>query len=396
MLKVVVVGTAMNVLDDWLPTLYALQETHPELEAQLFIPHRWILKADPTRDLEMLSEAIFSEVIVEERHGTFRTYKSIQHARKESKKRRFATTARGLLLGGSTSVFSARWQRERILLFDWQHSSAEGTLGTWFQDNQFMACFALSHGHVPNFHDTAHVHAPQRSDFSRQVWSKTSFLGTRCLTWPDGSAGENIGIPRHDAQWIERVASVSENLPAKTTTYISRPEDEFVPSFLPSGTREPLIAWLFQQCREHDSYLLVKRHPHEFRSFEGVLPQREYGNTWSFADQSALSILLQSEYVTMTQSNVALDAIAAARVPISLRRVAWSLVNVDRPLVATWMEAEALVWTPETPDDAKSAIWAEITERQLDQLRGNYERLVGPLGGTPARDAAHIIASRLS
>lgn len=394
-MRVVVTGTAMNVLDDWLPILHALKNLHPELEAQLFIPFKWILRADPAHDLEALSEEIFLEVIVEKSPGDFRAFDSIRHARNALKKRRkprLSSVVRSPIFRHRPPITSTPWQADRILLFDWSHSAASGTLGNWYRDNGFMACFALCHGPVPDFRHNAQNHAPNRDNFSGPVWSKTFFFGADCVAWPDISRRDNLGMPRHDPQWLKKIGSVSKELPAKSLTYISRAEDNLAPGYLPVGSRLPLLSWLYAQCRENEAHLVVKRHPHEFTGFGESLPRSEYGNTWSFANQSALSNILRSEYVAMTHSSVALDAIATGRAPVSLRNAAYSLAGLGVPEVETWLEAEFLILTPRTPEAATAAIWNPADNSKWTLLRNHYERLVGQLDGNPATNAARRIS----
>lgn len=389
-MKVVVAGTAMNVLDDWLPIVRELRSIVPELEVEIFIPFRWILNADPTHDLDRVADELVDRLIVEEGSGRAISFETVRGARLGSKRGRLHRKLQRLT-SANVPIQSPNWQQERTLLFDWTHWSADGTLGSWFVQNNFRKCFAINHGPVPNF--LLSNHGPQLTNFSADVWKKTHFLGTASVNWRAATEKTVVGIPRHSTSWMKYLQTIASPLPPDSVVYISRAEDSNSPPFMPPGTRAPVLKWLFSACRERDVHLVVKRHPHEFaHEISGILPRRELDHTWSLASDSTVAIAQLARAVAVTHSMVSLDVVAAGKAPVSLRALSWALAGAGNPAEQTWLESVGLVRNTRSTQEAVEELWGPTEESSSSSLRDRYRELVGPHDGDPARMAAERIA----
>ncbi len=382
-------GTAMNVLDDWLPIAFHLQSMDSRAQFELLIPFSWILKSDDLKDLEVIAEELFSRVYVAN-GATARVFPSLAIARKSLKGQLRHKLRRSREFGGRVDISSALWQRSRTLMFDWTHHSAEGPLGEWFLNNSFASCVAICHGPVPDFVDQAVSHGPDRRHFSTSTWEKTLFIGSNAVRFHGSARYLVVGIPRHSPSWQAYLRSRFGFDGSGHTVLFSRPADNYPRRFQTQQVREFGYQVVFDAARELGHHLQIKRHPHEIDGWAPAEATRLSAREWNWSQLSSMSLLQSTSSVALFQSMVALDCIATGSVAVSVRRWGWNATGNQSEFHETFLEAQGMVLEVDSRDALMNAIRLAPNDAvRIAQSR--YENLVGPLSAEAGLAAATAV-----
>lgn len=382
-------GTAMNVLDDWLPIAVHLQSMNSKAKFEMLIPFSWILKSDNLKDLEVISEELVSCVYVAD-GANARVYPSLAIARQSMKGQLWAKLLRSRGFGGQIDISSALWQRSRTLLFDWTHHAAEGPLGDWFLSNSFASCVAICHGPVPDFTDQADAHGPNRRHFSAGTWEKTLFIGSNAVRFPGDARHIAVGIPRHSPSWQAYLRSRFGFDGSGHTVLFSRPPDDYPRRFQTQQVREFGYQVVRDATQRLGHHLLIKRHPHEIDGWSPLEVTNFSAADWSWSQTSSMSLLQSVSLAALFQSMVALDSIAAGSIAISLRRWAWNATGNQGNFHETFLESQGLVLEVDSRDALVNAIRLAPNDAcRIAQSR--YENLIGPLSAESGLAAATAI-----
>lgn len=382
-------GTAMNLLDDWLPIAAHLQSIDPKAEFELLIPFSWVLKSNDLMDLEAISKELVSRVYVAD-GATASVFPSLAIARQFMEGRIRAKLGRSRRYGNQVDISSALWQRSRTLLFDWTHHTAEGPLGEWFQSNSFASCVAICHGPVPDFIDQLDAHGPDRRHFSTEIWKKTLFIGSNAIRFPGDARYAVVGIPRHSPSWQKYLGTRFGFDGSRHTVLFSRPPDSYTRRFQTHQVREFGYQVVSNAAQALGHHLLIKRHPHEIDGWTPLDDDHFSSGNWSWAQSSSMSLLQSVSTVALFQSMVALDCIAAGSIAVSLRRWAWSATGNQDDFHETFLENQGLVVEVGSQDALMDMIRL-VPNDALQMAQKRYEDLIGPLSAEAGLAAATAI-----
>lgn len=342
----VIAGTALNMLDIWMPVVSQMRRHNEFTRFCVFVPYVWMLKIPPADDVLVRladEEEVECIIAVGDMHLRFWRTSSAMKFAKSKKRLRVAQllgkvyrktpamralailSLRGLGVIAVLDASSPDWQSNRTLLFDWGHGGAEGIYGSWFRENNFKRCFAASHAVFPLV--AGELSRVVGESFSTSVASKTTAIvstkhhgvterGPEILLSP---------LPRHDAAWIDRVVQTSREMhriPKKSIVLFSRAHGSgWYGKTLTDGRdeRTAIIGLLHQAALELNLHLLIKQHPQERNDIQQILGESKHGvQSWSISAAHPLHLATDCLASFVIATTVVADCLRIGRLPVDV------------------------------------------------------------------------------
>ncbi len=343
-LEYVMVGTALNVLDVWLPIYAELVGEHVNARAVVVFPFPWILQTPPHDDvLVILADDLGVECIVifEQVGMRFVTVSAaMKFVRKKPLRllaafvgamyrRRFgsgisAALAKMSSIAAIERIDSKEWQASRLLLFDWTHGATGGIYGDWFSNSEFIWCFASNHAGYPIMHSDCSELVGQA--ISPSVRARTTALVSKKGSRPvEGLRVKYCGLARHDARWLHLIVAASREmhpLPPKPLVLFSR---GFGSGWLGKTTtygrdeRTQIIRTAHDVAQRLGLHLVIKLHPQEINDIESILGKTDQAApTYSVSAGHPLHLALDSLASLIISTSVVADCLRVGSVPIDI------------------------------------------------------------------------------
>lgn len=342
----VIAGTALNMLDIWMPVVSEIRSNTRSTKFCVFVPYVWMLKIPPTDDVLVRladEEEVECIIVLGNLHLRFERVSSAMRFAKSKRRLRVAQlikrayrstpmsralvslALKGLGVIAVQDVSSSNWQTSRTLLFDWGHGGAEGIYGSWFRENHFKRCFAASHAVFPLITDE--LLQVVGESFATSVSSKTTAIAstTHHVVAEGGPEVFLSPLPRHDAAWINRVVRTSRemhSIPKSSIVLFSRAYGSgWLGKTLTDGRdeRAAIIDRLHQAALELDLHLLIKQHPQERNDIDQILGKPKQGaQSWSISAAHPLHLATDCLASFVISTTVVADCLRIGRLPVDV------------------------------------------------------------------------------
>ncbi|MFT5000714.1 MAG: hypothetical protein ACI875_001719 [Planctomycetota bacterium] len=313
-----------GILDNWLPVICKIRETHPNAKISVIIPHQGFAdNLEPGSVLLHLADKMINQVIWLEIAGIWNR----------------EDTMMSTIAARAFAQSKPSWKRELRKLYSKLHLLRKPNLNkfvgkdstlcycissetqSWSQkvwtSCSFPKAFSINHGI-----DVAYggKDPSKREDFSPRPSSiqPTVFMFSQ-LENKNYSASytiseENqvvVGIPRHEAEWVDLIQQEEkanlDKLPVKFVGLISRPQNDL---FLPLDRKIKGLEALKLVAAELGLPIVIKRHPKETRTtsvYDDVFGPENLGKTWFETSVHWLALGPQCAFTMSFVSGVVAD-----------------------------------------------------------------------------------------
>lgn len=392
-IEYVILGTAMNMLDVWLPVVLGSDNRNQgEVRIVVVVPYHWVLERVQPDDIlvEMADAAKVQCILVSGNAGI--RFASISEARmslfgsksssgsvQSAPLANFVTQLRKMLRRlmrrlmkrywawtRDEQISAKDWQTGRVLLYDWSLAGMGGICGGWFSENSFAAAYAANHAVIPVM--ATDTTSPGLG-FSDSVRKRTLFAVHNHMDQDvPGVAVLKSGIARHDSQWLETLCRYSRerhSVSTKDIVLFSRGTGSGWPSLTgESGVarRADILRAVFGVTRTLNLRLLVKLHPTEENNLHEILPSESAGHAWSVTVAHPLQLAQDAGSCLVIASSVVADCLRAGVIPIDVLSLEIES-DMDTPLL--YSRQNSLVRIARSVTDLESLI-AEAIQKKRD------------------------------
>lgn len=375
-------GTAVNVLDTWLPIVEELSEAN--CRGTLLLPYSHAIKrSEPDDVLVALGNTKFARVLVQER-GVLFEFKTLAAAwtffNQQFRQRppRWRNSSAHIISAVARSVLAHRTAHAdpgaivrnfggKVLLTD--RSNYTGT--TAFHDQLIEAAeqhklkiFSIDHSTVPTIGPpTLHV-PPDWTHFSPLSLPEAAASG-------DSGNFVRAGVPRHDRSWMTRVTTLSRkihpNLPQRFALLLSHGGHPDLP--FSEDSKSKTIKELATVLKGFDLPLVIRKHPTE------ILP--EGGDDYLVSGAHPLHLISDASVMFCFITSTVADGMRLSANMIELLTLARDESREVR-FEQTWALQNRVLRTPASLAQLKYLIQEALAERIAPQPipSGSYRRLL--------------------
>ena len=313
-IAICILSPHLGILDAWLPLLWQLKRTRPELSLLAIFPRR--NDAIEVTDKDFLveySKELFEGVICMGEGGQGTAYSSIVDA--AAPMTNAAGGHSGLSIGNTVKLESLR-ERVKLVCFDLatrMKVPVKEILDTFSSARSFSVPHGIDlrmwGGHPtgqPSLRSTAYLLSTHEVEFYRTKYG----LGEEDI--------RVVGVLRHDPRWIDEIKRYYEAEHKPSGSYIflaSRPSNN-LELFPPSRKRNAVEA-VGQLASELGCKIVVRRHPKEREEaiFEDVLGVAQYGKAWEYSALHPFVLGESALFCVTFFSSIAVD-MAALGTPV--------------------------------------------------------------------------------
>lgn len=359
-------GTALNMLDTWLPVVSGLRERG--LSGTVLFPYAFILERSAVDDTTLsIAEDVFDSVYVfsENRLNWFPSvasawacFREKPSGEKGSKQALLKFRAKIRAAFSRIRKFDGRSEESlasqlvetisgRVLLYDVTNRTQDKMFHDYVDSQASLRgfrVFSLPHAPVPIM---------SGEDDLGEVpfgWTHVSHLNASAESHQPAKAGSRIamGIPRHDSEWVGRLIARSRRLH-------STPKQPYMVLFSHGGgdgysfsdeKKFAVIERLGETLRKMNMRLVVKKHPTEHLSS---------GQNFTLSNAHPLHLIESANAVFVFLTSVVADALYFGKPIIQILEIASDL-RESRTSRRTWAEAKGLAFTCDSFEELEIAL----------------------------------------
>jgi hypothetical protein len=327
---------SLGILDCWLPVLWNLKSTHPDVKICFIFPKHSTLQQLNTENLLLeISDTLVDKVIYKSFFGTWHSCASISCAKLAFS--RLSTwhifnrisdflnlrlpsflPLRIVSLISKYSLFVFSFNRfidnhpksKNILLYD-VYEESKSYFRNFFDLVSFDSRFSMFHGvdipivpekPIPYKIDSNNLRVFAYSHAECDYYIQYLKLPPKALSV--------VGIPRHDPKWINRIISYNRHpdTHSRLAVLFTRPDNKY----LPQHRKLESLRSIKHVLKKYDIHLLVKVHPkeHDISMYMRVFGTDRSEFSWSFTTLHPFILSRSIIFSIVFLSNICIDMTA--------------------------------------------------------------------------------------
>lgn len=319
---------SLGILDSWLPVIHELLRHSPELRVVAVLPQlRTAREVDPGNVLTKIARQVIAGALIPSGNDGWVYVDSLDAAKREAEARELPRSLNRLgptaakVFGVFRSMLSKRTPKTGADDLACMFALVDAVLMDIYECGKpYNEALMSALGHVPKFsifHGIG-IFMPtvsdERSDcvesFNRVYVESEHAVANYAKAYgiPEGVITE-VGIPRHEKHWIDRIIDNDERSVPFADGYIfviSRPGKT---AYFPRERKRKALEQVWRLANETGRQVVVKLHPKEKHEglYEDVFGEESRGTRWTYSSSHPYTIARKAFCAVAFYSGVPVD-----------------------------------------------------------------------------------------